>query len=106
MLDRLIACFFLCLCAISYFCNLWILYIVCFPPIVYLWICVLYSTHFLRNTPFWEEHILYRPSKFFRPFWQSMPKGEKVRRFCLRRFMLWFFLKHLPSCSCIFSLHD
>src|ERR1041385_8566698 len=44
---------------------------------MYLWICVFYSTHFLRNTPFWEENILYRPSKFFRPFWQSMPKGEK-----------------------------
>ena len=37
--------------------------IVCLPPSIYHWICVLHSTLFLRDTQFMEEHSLYWPSK-------------------------------------------
>ena len=77
------------ICAISSSCNLWVLNTMCLPSTNYLWIGVLHSTHILRSTYMLEEHILYWPSKFFRPFWQSMPMGEKFRGFSLRRFMLW-----------------
>ena len=36
--------------------------IVCLPPSIDSWICVLHSTLLLRNTQFLEEHFLYWPS--------------------------------------------
>ena len=39
--------------------------IVCVPPNIYLWICVLPSTHNMRHAQIKEELILYWPSRFF-----------------------------------------
>ena len=70
-----------CLEWVHLICNLWILNIVWFPPNILHWICAFDFTHILRNSHFMEELILYWPSKFFLPFRQSMPMGEKFRGF-------------------------
>ena len=65
---------------IFYFQSL-ILNIARFLLSIHQWICAFDSTHILRNAHFMEELILYWPSKFFLPFRQSMPMGEKFRGF-------------------------
>ena len=62
-------------------CNRWILNIIWFPLTIRQWICAFDFTHILRNAHFMEDLILYRLSKFFFPFRQSMPMGEKFRGF-------------------------
>jgi hypothetical protein len=59
----------------------WILNIVWFPPKIHHWICALDFTHILRIAHLTEELSLYWPSKFFRPFRQLVPMGEKFRGF-------------------------
>ena len=81
--DCLIACF-------SLFMSLWhiilllslCLNIVCVPPSIYLWICVLHSTHLLRNTQFMEDHNLYWLSKLFAHFVNRCQWGRSSREFC------------------------
>ena len=51
------------------------------PLTIHHWICAFDFTHILRNVQLVEELILYWPSKFFFPFRQSMPMGEKFRGF-------------------------
>jgi hypothetical protein len=51
------------------------------PPNIVNWISVNDFTHFMRNAYIGEELILYWPSKFLHPFWQSLPMGEKFRGF-------------------------
>jgi hypothetical protein len=49
-----------------------------------------------------EELSLYWPSKHFRPFWQWMPIGEKVRGFEGNLALCFgFVLKHLPCMLCM-----
>jgi len=96
------------LCHIIPFCNLWILNIVCLPPFAYHWVCVLYSTHILRNTHFMEEHILCWTSKHFAHFGNRCQWGrslesfvEKFRELFLHALVL--FLSICITCSCIIS---
>ena len=56
--------------------------IVCLPPSIYHWICVLHSTLKLRNTQFMEEHKLYWPSKPFAHFGNRCQWGRSFREFC------------------------
>ena len=56
--------------------------IVCLPPIIYRWICVLHSTLLLRNTQFMEEHNLYWPSRHFAHFGNWCQWGRSFREFC------------------------
>ena len=56
--------------------------IVCLPPSIYRWICVLHSTLLLRNTQFMEEHILYWPSKLLAHFGNRCQWGRSFREFC------------------------
>ena len=56
--------------------------IVCLPPSIYRWICVLHSTLKLRNTQFMEEHKLYWPSKTFSHFGNRCQWGRSFREFC------------------------
>ena len=46
-----------------------------------LWISAFVFTDNLSNAHLLEELLLYWPSKFFFPFWQWMPMGEKFRGF-------------------------
>ena len=56
--------------------------IVCVPPSIYRWICVLHSTLLLRNTQFMEDHNLYWPSKLFAHFGNKCQWGRSFREFC------------------------
>ena len=68
--------------------------IVCLPPSIYRWICVLHSTLLLRNTQFMEDHNLYWPSKLFAHFGNRCQWGRSFREFCGEVFrvisLLWF----------------
>ena len=80
--------------------------IVCLPPSIYHWICVLHSTLFLRDTQFMEEHSLYWPSKLFTHFGNRCQWGRSFREFCGEVFrvfsLLWFwFLSICIPFSCI-----
>ena len=55
--------------------------IVCLPPSIGNWICVLHSTLLLRNTQFMEEHILYWPSKLLAHFGNDANGGEVSKSF-------------------------
>ena len=82
--DCLIACF------LSLIMSLWHIFllqslglnIVCLPPSIYRWICVLHSTLLLRNTEIMEEHSLYWPSKLFSHFGNRCQWGRSFREFC------------------------
>ena len=50
-------------------------------PIIRHWIRASNFTHIMRNAHIMGELLLYWPSKFFLPFRQSMPMGEKFRGF-------------------------
>ena len=54
--------------------------LISFPTIRY-WICAFDFTHIMRNAHIMGELLLYWPSKFFLPFRQSMPMGERSRGF-------------------------
>ena len=56
--------------------------IVCLPPSIGNWICVLHSTLLLRNTQFMEEHLLFWPSKLFTHFGNRCQWGRSFREFC------------------------
>jgi hypothetical protein len=78
--------------------------LISFPTIRH-WICAFDFTHIMRNAHIMGELLLYWPSKFFLPFRQSMPMGEKFRGFK----GIWFyalvsFLSICLSCSCILAL--
>ena len=105
-----IACFSLgmSLCHIIPCCNLWILNIVCLPPTIHHWICVLYFTHILRNTQFMEEHMLYWPSKLGAHFGNRCQWGRSLESFVekfreLFIYALVLFLSICITCSCIIS---
>ena len=78
--------------------------LISFPTIRH-WICVFDFTHIMRNVHIMGELFLYWPSKFFIPFRQSMPMGEKFRGFkgCWF-YALVLFLSICLSCSCILAL--
>ena len=81
--DCLIACFSLCYVFVAY--HSFAIFgtnVVCLPPSIYLWICVLHSTLLLRNTQFMEEHSLYWPSKLFTHFGNRCQWGRSFREFC------------------------
>jgi hypothetical protein len=61
--------------------------LISFPTIRH-WICAFDFTHIMRNAHIMGELLLYWPSKFFLPFRQSMPMGEKFRGFKGFGFML------------------
>ena len=75
---------------LSLFMSLWhiilllslCLNIVCVPPSIYLWICVLHSTHLLTNAQFMEDHNLDWPSKLFAHFGNRCQWGRSFREFC------------------------
>ena len=80
--DLLVGCFFVdVFSSLIFFGNLWILNIIWFSPTIHHWIGAFDFTQILRNAHFVEELILYWPSKIFFPFRQSIPMGEKFRRF-------------------------
>ena len=54
--------------------------LISFPTIRH-WIRAFDFTHIMRNAPTMGELLLYWSSKFFLPFRQSMPMGEKFRGF-------------------------
>ena len=68
--------------------------IVCLPPSIYCWICVLHSTLLWRNTQFMEKHDLYCPSKLFSHFgnWCQWGRSFRVlwRSLESHLFLLWF----------------
>ena len=82
--------------------NLWILNIVWFPLTIHCWICAFDFTHILRNAHFMEKFILYWLPKFFFPFRQSMPMGEKFRGF--KGNLGFMLLLHLPLMRFAFLL--
>ena len=55
--------------------------IVCLPPSIYHWICVLHFTLLLINTQFMEEHNLYWPSKLLAHFGNRCQRGEVSESF-------------------------
>ena len=55
--------------------------IVCLPPSIGSWVCVLHSTLLLRNTQFMEDHNLYWPSKIFAHFGNRCQWGRSFREF-------------------------
>ena len=82
--DFLIACFSLCYVFVAYIILLQSLglNIVCLPPSIYRWICVLHSTLLWRSTQFMEKHNLYWPSKLLSHFGNRCQWGRSFREFC------------------------
>ena len=81
--NCLIACVSLCYVFVAIFLLQSLgLNIVCIPPSIYRWICVLHSTLLLRNTQLMEEHNLYWPSKLFAHFGNRCQWGRSFREFC------------------------
>ena len=56
--------------------------IVCLPPSIDSWVCVMHSTLLLRNTQFMEDHNLYWPSKSFAHFGNRCQWGRSFRELC------------------------
>ena len=81
-------------------CNLWILNIVWFPPIIDQWKCPFDSTHFMRQVKLVEELSLCWPSKAFSHFGNCCQWGRSFGGFMAFDFVLWFVLKYFPSCLC------
>jgi hypothetical protein len=83
-----------------------ILNMVWLPPNIVNWISAYDFTLFMRNAHLGEELILYCPSKFLHPFWQSLPMGRSLEGLREMVFILKFGLCLSVYLSCISSLLD
>ena len=86
--DCLIACFFLpllCLCGISFFCNLWASIQFVFLQVFTVGYMYCIPLSILMNTQYMEEHNLYWPSKLFAHFGNRCQWGRSFREFSFVR---------------------